>query len=95
MAGVLGHEVSHVVQRDHYEVIRKQELATAGKDLAAGRVNVGGGIAGSMAKDYVQRHGAAVMLTSLDRGAEYRSDEVAGYYLARSGFNPLALYAVL
>ena len=35
------------------------------------------------------------MLTSLDRDAEYRSDEAAQIYLARSGMNPLALYAVL
>jgi predicted Zn-dependent protease len=95
VAAVLGHEISHVVQRDHYEVIRKQEISSAGKDIALGHVSVGGGIAGSMAKDYVARHGAAVMLTSLDRGAEYRSDEASGFYLARSGFNPLALYAVL
>jgi len=95
VAAVLGHEISHVVQRDHYEVIRKQEISSAGKDIALSHVNVGGGIAGSMAKDYVARHGAAVMLTSLDRGAEYRSDEASGFYLARSGFNPLALYAVL
>ena len=48
-----------------------------------------------MAKEYVRKHGATVMLTSLDRDAEYRSDEAAEIYLARSGYNPLALYAVL
>jgi predicted Zn-dependent protease len=35
------------------------------------------------------------MLASLDRDAEYRSDKAAEIYLARSGMNPLALYAVL
>jgi hypothetical protein len=95
VAGVLGHEISHVVQRDHYNVIHKQEVTSATEDALAGQVSVGGGIAGSMAKEYVRRHGAAVMLTSLDRGAEYRSDEAAEIYLARSGYNPLGLYAVL
>jgi len=95
VAGVLGHEISHVVQRDHYNVIRKQEVASAGEQAVASQVNVGGGLAGSMAKDYVRKHGATVMLTSLDRGAEYRSDEAAEIYLARSGYNPLGLYAVL
>ncbi|MEO6264066.1 MAG: M48 family metalloprotease [Luteimonas sp.] len=95
VAAVLGHEISHVVQRDHYNVIRKQKITAAGEELVAGQVNVGGGIAGSMAKDYVRRHGATVMLTSLDREAEFRSDEAAEIYLARSGFNPLGLYAVL
>ena len=95
VAAVLGHEISHVVQRDHYNVIRKQETASAVEEAASSQVDVGGGLAGQMAKDYVRKHGAAVMLTSLDRGAEYRADEAAQVYLARAGYNPLALYAVL
>ena len=95
VAAVLGHEISHVVQRDHYNVIRKQEMASTGKDAALRHVRTGGGIAGSYAREFVEKNGAAVMLTSLDRGAEYRSDEAAQVYLARSGYNPLALYSVL
>ncbi len=38
---------------------------------------------------------ATILLTSLDRGAEYRADEAAEIYLARAGMNPLALYALL
>lgn len=95
VAAVLGHEISHVVQRDHYEIIRKQALQSVGKDLALSQAGGGGGLAAGMARDYVAKHGAAVMMTSLDRGAEYRSDEASAIYLARAGFNPLALYAVL
>lgn len=95
LAAVLAHELSHVVQRDHYEVIRKQQMQTYGKDVALSHVSVGGGAIGSMAKDYLAKNGASVMLTSLDRGAEYRSDEAAQVYLARSGFDPMSLYAVL
>lgn len=95
VAAVLGHEISHVVQRDHYNVIHKQQMSSATTDLVAGQVNVGGGAAGLMAKEYVRRFGASVMLASLDQGAEYRSDEASEFYLARSGFNPMALYVVL
>ena len=95
VAAVLGHEISHVVQRDHYEVIRKQEMQGAGTALAMSQVGGNGNMATSMAKGYVAKHGAMVMMTSLDRGAEYRSDEASAIYLARAGFNPLALYAVL
>ena len=96
LAAVLGHEISHCVQRDHYNVIRKQELATAGKDRALRGVDAGyDSVAGTYARRYVEEHGATIMLTSLDREAEYRADEGAQVYLARAGLNPLALYSVL
>jgi hypothetical protein len=96
VAAVLAHEISHIVQRDHYNVIRKQELATIGKEQASQNVTIGNdSVAGSHARRYVEQNGATIMLTSLDREAEYRSDEAAEIYLARAGMNPLALYAVL
>jgi Zn-dependent protease with chaperone function len=96
VAAALGHEISHCVQRDHYNVIRQQELATVGKDAASSRIDAGtGSVAGHYARQYVGQYGATVMLSTLDREAEFRSDEAAEVYLARAGMNPLALYAVL
>ena len=96
LAAVLAHEIGHCVQRDHYNVIRKQEMATAGKDLALRDIDAGNdSAAGSYARRYAEQHGAAIMLTALDREAEYRADEGAQVYLARAGLNPLALYSVL
>ena len=95
VAAVLGHEIGHVVQRDHYNVIRKQQTTSAVTQAASDQVNVGGGLAGEMAKDYVRKHGAAVLLTSLDRDAEFRADESSEIYLARAGYNPMSLYGVL
>ncbi|HQX90867.1 MAG TPA: M48 family metalloprotease [Thermomonas sp.] len=95
LAGVLGHEIGHVVQRDHYEVIRKQEKLGAAGAIASSQIHTGGGVAGSLARSYIEKNGAAIMLTGLDRGAEFRADHAAGIYLARSGGNPLAFLAVL
>ena len=95
LAGVLAHEITHVVQRDHYEVIRKQVSMEAGKDVVSDQIHTGGGLTGSLARDYVEKNGASILLTQLDRDAEYRADEIALVYLARSGMNPLALYSIL
>ncbi len=95
LAAVLGHEISHAVERDHYNVIRKQEMTTVGKDVVAGEIDVGTGVAENYARQYVEQHGATILVTSLDRQAEFRADKAAEIYLARSGMNPMALYAVL
>jgi hypothetical protein len=96
VAAVLGHEIGHCVRRDHYEVIRKQELASAAKEEALSDVRLpADAAAASFAQRYVEEFGASVMLTSLDREAEYRADEAAEIYVARAGANPIALYAVL
>ena len=59
-------------------MIRKQQLASAGKDAALREVSVGNETAAaSYARQYVEKNGATIMLTSLDRDAEYRSDEAA------------------
>ena len=95
LAGVLGHEIGHVVQRDHYEVIRKQEKLAAAGSIASSQIRTGGGLGGSLARDYIEKHGAAIMLTGLDRSAEFRADHAAGIYAARAGANPMAFLAVL
>jgi predicted Zn-dependent protease len=66
-----------------------------GKDAVSGQVQTGTSVAEAYARQYVEQHGAAIMMTALDREAEYRADKASEIYLARSGMNPMALYAVL
>ena len=95
LAAVLGHEIGHVVQRDHYEVVRQQELTGALQHLVSSQVSVGDSIGESLARGFVERHGAAMLMTRLDREAEYRADTYSQLVLSRAGMNPLSLYAVL
>jgi predicted Zn-dependent protease len=81
-------------------VVRNQQMATMGKDQVMGNVNASTSAttqnpAVAFAKSYVEKHGATVMLATLDREAEYRSDKAAEIYVARAGMNPMALYSVL
>ena len=96
LAAALAHEISHCVQRDHYNVIHKQEMMDTAQERALSQVTTGNDTtAGRYARRYAEEHGAAIMLTSLDRDAEYRADVGAEVYLSRAGMNPLALYSLL
>ena len=101
VAAVLAHEISHVVQRDHYNVVRKQRQTKMFTDLGTSMVvsRVGGnGVGGMLSKaaaQYLAKFGASLILTHFDKSVEYRSDEAAEVYLVRAGYNPLAIYAVL
>lgn len=100
VAAVLGHEISHVVSRDHYNVIRKQAMTSmalnVGTDQFVGAMGKAGAnpFAQKLA-GYFAKEGAAVLLTGFDKSVEYRSDAASMIYIARAGYNPLAMYAVL
>ncbi len=102
VAAVLGHEISHVVSRDHYNVIRKQAMASiamsVGTNYAVGKIGSHGGAAGPFEQKlagYFAKQGASILLTGFDKDVEYRSDAASLIYTARAGYNPLAMYAVL
>jgi Zn-dependent protease with chaperone function len=100
VAAVLGHEISHVVARDHYNVIRKQAMSSAlmsaGTTLAVNKIgSSGGGPFAQHLAGYLAKEGAMAVLTHFDKDVEYRSDGAALIYTARAGYNPLAMYAVL
>lgn len=78
LAGALAHEVNHIAERDHYNVIRKQAMGAAGIRAGTARVSTGAGIADGYLRDYLDQFGASVMAARLDRAVEYRCDAAAG-----------------
>jgi len=100
LAAVLGHEISHVVARDQYNVITKQAWASIGMNIAREQVvsHVGSGAAKPLEQhlvNYFAKEGAAIVLSGFDKDVEYRADVASLVYTARAGYNPLAMYAVL
>jgi predicted Zn-dependent protease len=90
LAGVLGHEIGHVVKKHQLKVLQKQQL-----------LNMGAGFLSSKyAKDnkLVSRAigtGAEISARSLDKSAEYEADRLGLSYATRAGYEPYGLTEVL
>ncbi len=90
LAGVLGHEIGHVIKKHHLKVIQKQQLLSLGASLLGERV----------AKDNntVQKligSGAEICARSLDKDAEFEADRIGVVLAGRAGYDPYGLPAVL
>lgn len=93
LAGVLGHEIMHVVRKHHLEALKKQA-----------RLNLAGSVAsaaleqrGKDASDYEWvAAGAKTLYTrGLDRDDEFDADRMGVVLAARAGYDPYGLPAVL
>lgn len=90
LAGVLGHEIAHVVQKHQLKVLQKQQL-----------LNIG---AGFLSDKYAKNNnllnkaigsGAEISARSLDKSAEYEADRLGLSYATRAGYEPYGLPEVL
>jgi beta-barrel assembly-enhancing protease len=91
LAGVLGHEIAHVVERHHVELMRKSLLLEQGaqvlsRELERDREAVVKRLVGTGAELFARR---------LDQGAEFEADRHGVVLAARAGYNPFGLPAVL
>jgi len=89
LAGVLAHEVGHVIERHHLKILQQSRLLDlSGKLLAktAGENQVIKNLIGN---------GAEIFARSLDKNAEYEADRIAVILAARAGYDPFGLPTVL
>ena len=92
LAGVLGHEIAHVVRKDHLSAMRKGaaiNLFATGATVAAATAGAGG-VGGALAQAT-----KAVYMRGLDRDDEFEADRLGVVYAARAGYDPYALAGVL
>ena len=89
LAGVLGHEIAHVVKKHHIGVMQKQKLVSAGANLVAARG--GGNQLGKAALDFFKN----LFISGLDKESEYEADRVGVILAARAGYNAFGLAEVL
>jgi predicted Zn-dependent protease len=88
LAGVLAHEIGHIVRRHHVTVLQKSAALSAGSQLAQ-RDNRSALINNMIGT------GAEVFARGLDKSAEYEADAIGIVLAARAGYNPFGLIDVL
>lgn len=91
LAGVLGHEIAHVVERHHIEVMRKAALVDEGRKAVDKKLN---GDKDAVLKRLVG-NGAEIFARRLDQDAEFEADRHGVALAARAGYSPYGLPAVL
>lgn len=103
LAGVLAHEIAHVVKKHQLAAIQANMTAdtwkSIGTSIAADHVKIGGGsgrAVGEMVKPFVLDLGANLIkdgffLRPLDRGLEVEADRLAVVLATRAGYDPYGL----
>ena len=90
LAGVLGHEIGHVVAKHQLKVLQKQQLLNIGASFLSKK----------LAKDnkVISKaigSGAEISARSLDKDAEFEADRLGLSYATRAGYEPFGLTDVL
>ncbi len=92
LAGILAHEISHVVQRHHLEAIRKNARAGIVTQLIGSQLN--NNLGGALSAQLIGL-GRNLYAKGLDQEDEYEADRLGVTLAASSGFDPYGLPAVL
>ena len=108
LAGVLAHEIAHVVKKHQLTAIQSAMKADfwkgVGTSVAADHVRIGGGAVGStvgsIAKPYILDAAGNLIkdgffLKPLDRGMETEADQHAIVLATRAGYDPYGLVGAL
>jgi predicted Zn-dependent protease len=87
LAGVLAHEIGHIVQRHHVKVMQQSALVSAGARASQRDRNL-------LVNNLIGT-GAEVLARGLDKSAEFEADRIGVVLAARAGYSPYGLVEVL
>ena len=91
LAGVLAHEIVHVLKKHHLKAIQKGALASLGGDAAAMALKN----TRSDARDKLVSFGTEMYSRGLDKGDELEADRLGVVIAARGGYDAYGLPTVL
>jgi predicted Zn-dependent protease len=89
LAGVLGHEVGHVIRKHHLKILQQSKLVDVGSKALSKQI---GG------NDKVQQligSGAEIVARGLDKDAEFEADRIGVVLATRAGYDAYGLPSVL
>lgn len=90
LAGVLGHEIGHVIKKHQLKLLQKQQLLSMGAGLLSGKLGKE-----NPTVQKVVGSGAEISARSLDKSAEYEADRIGVVLAGRAGYEPFGLPEVL
>jgi beta-barrel assembly-enhancing protease len=90
LAGVLGHEIAHVVKKHQLKVLQKQQVMSVGSDWLKKKFAKDNKLA-----DKVIGSGAEISARSLDKDAEFEADRMGMVLATRAGYDAYGLAEVL
>jgi len=89
LAGVLAHEVGHVIRQHHLKILQQSKLLELGSQAVAQKAGGNDGVQGLIGS------GAEIISRSLDKNAEFEADRIAVVLTARAGYDAFGLPSVL
>ena len=89
LAGVLAHEVGHVIRQHHLKILQQSRLIDLGGKLLAKKTG------DNSAAQKLIGSGAEVVARSLDKSAELEADRIAVVLSTRAGYDAFGLPEVL
>jgi beta-barrel assembly-enhancing protease len=89
LAGVLGHEIGHVVRKHHLKLLQQSRLLNVGGELLSKQVGENEQIR------HLIGSGAEIVARSLDKESEFEADRMGVVLAARAGYDPFGLPEVL
>jgi len=95
LAGVLGHEISHVLRKHQLLAIQQQMGNDWKTELARAAADRQGNIANSDAAIKAYTIGIELFTRGLDKDDEYEADRMGVVIAARAGYNPFGLVGAL
>ena len=90
LAGVLGHEIAHIVKKHQLKVLQKQQILNIGSTFITERFGKKNKLA-----QKVLGTGAEISARSLDKDAEFEADRIGIILAARAGYDVFGLAEVL